>query len=68
MDILPWRFLNKKYVTRDLVLMIDQFETMYNEREQLKEHKKQVKESANAFMGFAPNTQGNRSNKVRSVL
>lgn len=67
MDIPPWRLLNKKYVTRDMILMIDQFDTMYNEREKHKQHKEEVAKSANAFMGFAQ--QGNtRSNKTKAVL
>lgn len=62
----PWRFLNKKVITRDMVLMLDQFDSMFNERRKIKEHKDQIAKDQMQFRPFQQQQQ--RSNKTQSVL
>lgn len=67
--IQPWRYLNQKIITRDLVLMLSQIDGMYHERMQKKQMKDRVMQDQAAFRPFQQQQQGSgRSNKVQSVL
>lgn len=65
----PWRFLNKKIITRDLLLALNHIDMMYHavmEQKNLRDkNKEQQEKSFNAYT----NTQHlNRSSNVQSVL
>lgn len=64
--ILPWDFLNKKRVTRDMILALEQLDSMFNERLRIKEHKDQIAKDQMQFRPFQQQQQ--RSNKTQSVL
>lgn len=67
----PWRFLNSKIVKRDHILMIEQFESMYNSRMAAKQQKEQIQREKDNFRPFATQAQGQggqRANRAKSVL
>jgi hypothetical protein len=63
--IQPWRFLNQKVITRDLLLAIEQIDNMYKHRTAIKEHKDKM---AKDQMSFRPFQNQGRTNKTQSVL
>lgn len=69
--IQPWRFLNQKIITRDLLLAIEQIDNHYKHRMAIKEHKDKVAKDQASFRPFQQATrqqQNSRSNKTQSVL
>jgi hypothetical protein len=65
--IQPWRFLNQKIITRDLLLAIEQIDNLYKHRMAIKEHKDKIAKEQGAFRPFQASQQ-QRSNKAKSVL
>ena len=63
----PWEFFGTKEIMRDHILLIEQFEAMFNERMRKKEEKERLKSEKNNFerQQFQ---QPARNTRVKSVL
>lgn len=68
----PWRFLNKRVVTRDMLLALSQIDGIYHTRMQVKEKKDKTQEQQNTFRPLAAQQSlqitSQRANRTISVL
>lgn len=66
----PWRYFGVKEITRDHILLIQQFERMYLQRRAKKrdmEYNKDKQQGQQGSSGYRPNFVG-RNSRVQSVL